>query len=150
MATARSLLFSWDDVERLPELRRLTFVLDNLPDAEVVAVLGARRRRGRDKHPVSAMWRALVAGVVLGAGFTDTRDFRPTGCRNPPDGDIVLPSRPGPHAPHVGTGRFPDSLDTGQSEHPRDTSNLSTLRVALLNSTPIRCTEWPWPRYFSA
>ena len=44
MATQRSLLFSWDDVERLPELRRLGFVLDNLPDAEIVAALESRRK----------------------------------------------------------------------------------------------------------
>ena len=66
MATRRSLLFSWDDVERLPELRRLEFVLDQLPDGELVSALEARRGRGRDEYPVSAMWRALVAGVVFG------------------------------------------------------------------------------------
>ena len=66
MATDRSLLFSWDDVERLPELRRLEFVLDNLPDAAVVGALEARRGRGRDEYPVGAMWRALVAGMVFG------------------------------------------------------------------------------------
>lgn len=66
MATQRSVLFSWDDVERLPELRRLGFVLDNLPDAEIVAALESRRGRGRDEYPVSAMWRALVAGMVFG------------------------------------------------------------------------------------
>ena len=66
MATQRSLLFSWDDVERLPELRRLEFVLDNLPDGELVGALESRRGRGRDEYPVSAMWRALVAGMVFG------------------------------------------------------------------------------------
>ena len=66
MATDRSMLFSWDDVDRLPELRRLGFVLDNLPDGPVVAALEAKRGRGRDEYPVSAMWRALVAGVVFG------------------------------------------------------------------------------------
>ena len=63
MATQQSLLFSWDDVERLPELRRLEFVLDNLPDGELVGALESRRGRGRDEYPVSAMWRALVAGI---------------------------------------------------------------------------------------
>ena len=66
MATDRSMLFSWDDVEQLPELRRLGFVLDNLPDAGVVEALESRRGRGRDEYPVSALWRALVAGVVFG------------------------------------------------------------------------------------
>ena len=66
MATRQSVLFSWDDVERLPELRRLEFVLDELPDAELLAALEARRGRGRDEYPVRALWRALVAGMVFG------------------------------------------------------------------------------------
>ena len=69
MATDRSMLFSWDDVERLPELRRLGFVLDNLPDGAVVAALEAKRGRGRDGYPVEAMWRALVAGVSMPMAF---------------------------------------------------------------------------------
>ena len=66
MATDRSMPFFWDDVERLPEPRRLEFVLDNLPDAAVVEALEAGRGRGRDEYPVGAMWRALVAGMVFG------------------------------------------------------------------------------------
>ena len=63
MATKGSVLFSWDDVERLPELGRQEFVLDQLPDAELVGTLEARRGRGCDEYPVSAMWRALVRGA---------------------------------------------------------------------------------------
>ena len=59
------LLFSWDDVDALPDLRRLRLVLDHLPDGPAVEALRARRGRGRDDHPVEAMWRALVAGVVF-------------------------------------------------------------------------------------
>ena len=66
MATADTLLFSWSDVEKLPELRRLELVLDALPDEELVAALESVRGRGRDDYPVRAMWRALVAGVVFG------------------------------------------------------------------------------------
>ena len=47
MATPRSLLFSWDDVERLPDLKRLGFVLDNLPDGDLIGALEAHRGRGR-------------------------------------------------------------------------------------------------------
>lgn len=32
MATASNVLFSWADVEKLPELRRLELALDTLPD----------------------------------------------------------------------------------------------------------------------
>ena len=59
------LLFSWDDVDALPDLRRLTLVLAHLPDADVIEELRARRGRGRNEYPVAAMWRALVAGVVF-------------------------------------------------------------------------------------
>ena len=59
------LLFSWEDVDSLPDLRRLRLVLDWLPDEPVIEALRARRGRGRDDYPVDAMWRALVAGVVF-------------------------------------------------------------------------------------
>lgn len=66
MATASNVLFSWADVEKLPDLRRLELVLDTLPDGALIAALEAARGRGRDDYPVRAMWRALVAGVVFG------------------------------------------------------------------------------------
>ena len=65
MATAERLPFSWRDVESLPDLERLRLVLDVLPDEETVAALEAGRGRGRNDYPVSAMWRALIAGVVF-------------------------------------------------------------------------------------
>ena len=65
MATAEKLPFSWRTVESLPGLERLRLVLDSLPDEEFVAVLEAGRGRGRNDYPVSAMWRALIAGVVF-------------------------------------------------------------------------------------
>ena len=58
-------LFSWDDIDALPDLHRLRLVLDYLPDASVIEELSARRGRGRNDYPVAAMWRALVAGVVF-------------------------------------------------------------------------------------
>ena len=66
MATADSMLFSWRDVERLPDLERLALALEHLPDGELVSALEARRGKGRDDYPVRAMWRALAAGVVFG------------------------------------------------------------------------------------
>ena len=63
MATAAKLPFSWRDVEALPDLERLRLVLEVLPDEGIVAALEAGR--GRNDYPVRAMWRALVAGVVL-------------------------------------------------------------------------------------
>ena len=65
MATAEKLPFSWHGVESLPDLERLRLVLATLPDEEIVAALEAGRGRGRNDYPVSAMWRALIAGVVF-------------------------------------------------------------------------------------
>ncbi len=65
MTTAASRLFSWADVERLGDLKRLEWVLRYLPDEPVIDALKARRGRGRDDYPIEAMWRALMAGVVF-------------------------------------------------------------------------------------
>ena len=54
-------LFSWSEVERLPELERLELVLKALPDEELLSALEQRRGRGRDDYPI----RALIAGIVF-------------------------------------------------------------------------------------
>ena len=64
MATTDTVLFSWPDVEKLPELHRLEMAPDALPDEELASALEAVRGRGRDDYPVRAMWRAFVAGGV--------------------------------------------------------------------------------------
>ena len=48
------LLFSWNDVDQLPDLRRLTLVLGHLPDGPVLEALTARRGCGRNDYPVGA------------------------------------------------------------------------------------------------
>ena len=65
MATEQSILFSWADVDKLPDLRRLALVLEALPDEALLAQLEEKRGRGRDDYPVRPMWRATVAGIVL-------------------------------------------------------------------------------------
>ena len=47
MAMADTVLFSWSQVEKLPELRRLELVLEALTDEELAASLEAARGRGR-------------------------------------------------------------------------------------------------------
>ena len=39
--------------------------MTEFPDEEIVAALEAGRGRGRNDYPVRAMWRALIAGIVL-------------------------------------------------------------------------------------
>ena len=61
MATAQNLLFSWDAVDQLPDLKRLRMILEALPDETLLAALEARRGRGRNDSyegpPVK--WRSL-------------------------------------------------------------------------------------------
>ena len=51
MATAGNVLFSWADIEKLPELRRIEPVLDTLPDEELLSALEVQRGRGRNDYP---------------------------------------------------------------------------------------------------
>ena len=62
MATTHSILFSWDNVEALPDLHRLELVFRYLPG---IAALQQMRGHGRNDFPVATMWRALLAGVVF-------------------------------------------------------------------------------------
>ena len=65
MATQTNLPFSWDEVDSISDLNRLELVLDALPDGDIIRALGAMRKNGRNEYPVSAMWKALVAGIVF-------------------------------------------------------------------------------------
>lgn len=63
---AQPYLFSWESVDRSPEILRLKRVLDVLPDAELVDALVGERRGRRDDYPVEAVWNSLIAGIVYG------------------------------------------------------------------------------------
>ena len=65
MATQTDLPFSWEQVDSFSDLSRLRLVLDALPDADIINALEQMRANGRNEYPVAAMWRALVAGIVL-------------------------------------------------------------------------------------
>ena len=66
MTTQANLPFSWDKVDSLSDLNRLGLVLDALPTADIINALEQTRANGRNEYPVSAMWRALIAGIVFG------------------------------------------------------------------------------------
>jgi hypothetical protein len=55
MATTNRSLFSWDDVENLTDLKRLSLVLDYIPDEKTVQVLEKKRGNGRNDFPVCPM-----------------------------------------------------------------------------------------------
>ena len=68
MATEQSILFSWADVDKLPDLRRLALVLETLPDEALLTRL--EERRGRDDYPVRVArdYRRASARTVAGPG----------------------------------------------------------------------------------
>lgn len=59
-------LFSWKNVDRSPEIVRLSDLLDALPDQKLLAALQAGRKGRRNEYPLRALWRAVVAKVALG------------------------------------------------------------------------------------
>lgn len=58
-------LFTWKEIEASSDLDRLRLVLAALPDEELVALLEARRGKGRNDYPIRPMWNALIAGIVF-------------------------------------------------------------------------------------
>lgn len=65
MAATNPSLFTWHDIDILPDMRRLELVLHYLPDDAIVKALMIKRGRGRDDYPVAAMWNVVVAGIVF-------------------------------------------------------------------------------------
>lgn len=61
-------LFSWrdfqDDLQNLGDLERLKLVIETLPDQKLIHLLSKHRGKGRNDHPVSAMWNSILAGIV--------------------------------------------------------------------------------------
>jgi IS5 family transposase len=62
----QSSLFSWQKVDRSAPIALLKATLDALPDQALLRVLISERKGRRNDYPVVAVWRALVAGALLG------------------------------------------------------------------------------------
>ncbi len=58
-------LFTWEEIDELGDLERLQLVLNHLPDEKLMAVLEAKRGKGRDDYPVRATWNSILAGIVF-------------------------------------------------------------------------------------
>jgi len=65
MAAIQANLFSWTDIEASSDLDRFTLARDHLPDTRIIQYLEVMRGNGRDDYPVTAMWNALIAGIVF-------------------------------------------------------------------------------------
>jgi len=58
-------LFTWEHVEAASDLDRLRFLLEALPDEELMLALEAERKGRRDEYPLRALWNSLLAGIVF-------------------------------------------------------------------------------------
>ena len=126
-------LFSWSEVERLPELERLELVLKALPDEELLSALEQRRGRGRDDYPIRAMWRALIAGMVFQHVSVESllRELR----RNPALLDVCGFDPMGPRRRPKRTGGL------GPKEVPRGEGVASTWNFSRFLSSVARLEE---------
>ena len=62
-------LFSWkdfqDDLQNLGDLERFKLVIETMPDQKLIQILRTLRTKGRNDHPVEAMWNSILAGIVF-------------------------------------------------------------------------------------
>ena len=58
-------LFSWENLEKLNDLKRFELILNNIPDEKLMRELEKNRKNGRDDYPVRAMWNSILAGIVF-------------------------------------------------------------------------------------
>jgi hypothetical protein len=58
-------LFAWDALEDSPSLKTLRLLLDAIPDDKLLDGLRQARGKGRNDHPVSALWGVVLLTIVL-------------------------------------------------------------------------------------
>ena len=61
---SQKLLFDWKKLENIDDLKRLEFVLENMPDKKLISILSNNRNNGRNDYPITAMWNSVLAGIV--------------------------------------------------------------------------------------
>ncbi len=135
-------------------------MLDQLPDDGIVSALEARR--GRREHPVRAMWRALVAGVVFGhassasllrelgrnPALLDACGFDPLAHQPPPrrtlsrsaDGGAAVREEPRPRRDGIPTAwafsRFLSNVVELEEESGAASGMVDALRGRLMDELP--------------
>lgn len=61
--------FSWkdfhDDVQTLGDLERFVLVIETMPDQKLMEVLLSLRGKGRNDHPIAALWNSILAGIIF-------------------------------------------------------------------------------------
>lgn len=163
MAATNPTLFDWDDVDILPDMRRLELVLHYLPDDDIVKALELKRGRGRDDYPIAAMWNAVIAGIVFqhrsieglvremgrNASLLKVCGFNPIPTQGKPVTSIVwnqqtgktevvsIPKEPCDTVPNCWNFyRFLNNLIGLEEEHGLVSGMIKTLREQLMAELP--------------
>lgn len=58
-------LFSWEQLDSSPDLKRLQLMLWSIPDEALMQTLEEERKGRRDDYPIRALWNSILAGVVF-------------------------------------------------------------------------------------
>jgi len=58
-------LFAWEQVDAASDMDRLRWVLEALPDEQLMLALELARKGRRDDYPIRAVWNSIIAGVVF-------------------------------------------------------------------------------------
>jgi len=59
-------LFSWENLDRSAPIVMIERILNALPDEALLRELHAERKGKRNDYPIAPLWRAVVAGALLG------------------------------------------------------------------------------------
>ena len=54
----------WKKLEKIDDLKRLEFVLENMPDKKLISKLSNNRNNGRNDYSITALWNSILAGIV--------------------------------------------------------------------------------------
>jgi hypothetical protein len=65
---AQGLLFSWEIVDRSPEIQRLRGILDVLPDGKLIRTLIEERKGRRDDYPLEPTRSASACAACVEFG----------------------------------------------------------------------------------
>lgn len=65
-------IFSWNEIDAVSDMYRLSMVLQSLPDEPLMRTLEAERGRGRDDYPIRPMWNSFIAAFVFQHSSTES------------------------------------------------------------------------------
>jgi len=57
-------IFSWKEISKLGDLKRLQLIINNFPDEKLMKLLEIKRKKGRNDYPIRPIWNSILAAIV--------------------------------------------------------------------------------------